>query len=93
MAEDRASIDGKTIFDLPADRRVDFSGEVGRDWYDFSVTWSVLEALSGMQVDAGTDRVALFGQHHDAIAKAAAKALARAPVDEGRITVDEGDIL
>ena len=78
---------------MPADRRVDFSGEVGGDWCDFAVTWGVLEALSGEQVGAGTDRVALFAAHHDEVARAAARALARAPTADGRVTVDEADIL
>ena len=92
MAEDRASIDGSTILDNADERQVEFSAELGGDWYAFALHYSVLEALSGTQVDEGTDVVALFEEFRDEAEDAAAKALAGAPDGEDMIVIGESDI-
>ncbi|MGI4731012.1 MAG: DUF1488 family protein [Janthinobacterium lividum] len=92
MAEDRASIDGSTILDNVDERRIEFSAEVGGDWYDFALSYSVLEALGGAQIGADDDVIALFDDHRDEAEEAAAKALARGSGEEP-VIVDEADIL
>lgn len=92
MAEDRASIDGTTILDNVDERQVEFSAEVGGDWYEFALHYSVLEALSGAQIDDEDNVAALFEQFRDQAEEAAASALARAPATGDPIVIDEGDI-
>ena len=92
MAEDRASIDGSTILDNGEDRQIEFSADVGGDWYEFAAHYAVLEALSGTQIGQDDNVVALFEQFRDEIEEAAASALARAPGSGGIVVIDEADI-
>ena len=92
MAEDRASIDGATILYNVEDRQVEFSAEVGGDWYEFALHYAVLEALGGAQIDDAGDATALFDRFRDEVEEAAAKALARAPGGEDVVVIDESDV-
>ena len=92
MAEDRASIDGATILDNVDDRQVEFSAEIGGDWYEFALHYAVLEALSGAQIDDEDAVTALFEQFRDEVEEAAAKALARDPGGDDLVVIDESDI-
>jgi ABC-type xylose transport system substrate-binding protein len=89
MAEDRVTIDTDTLLDNIGDRQVEFSGEASGDRYDFAVQYDVLEALSARIPDG--DGAAIFQQHADEIARAAARALARSDLI-GRITVSGNDL-
>ncbi|MGU3389827.1 hypothetical protein [Sphingomonas sp. M1A8_2b] len=89
MAEDRVTIDSKTIDDNTDLRRVEFDGELSGERYPFAVLYDVLEALSAISPETGA--VALFRQHSDAIAAMGATALARDP-DQDIVVISENDL-
>ncbi len=77
MAEDRLTIDTRTLSDDSDRRRVEFDAEVSGERYPFAVQYDVLEALSAVAPDG--DAVAIFRQHADRIARLGVVALARNP--------------
>jgi hypothetical protein len=82
-------IDVTTISDNLDDRRVEFTGEVDGDEYEFAVQYAVLEALSGSAPDQ--DAVVQFNEFIDDIRAAALVALAR-DADATIIVVSENDL-
>ena len=88
MAEDRISIDSRTLDNDVDLRQVAFEGEVSGTRYQFAVQYDVLEALSAQVPDA--DAIALFRQHADAIATLGVVALARDP-DQELVVISEND--
>lgn len=89
MAEDRITIDTRTLDNDGDLRQVAFEGELSGTRYQFAVQYDVLEALSA-QVP-GADAVALFRQHSDAIAALGTTALARDP-DQEMVVISENDL-
>ncbi len=89
MAEDRVTIDTRTLEDNSDLRQVEFEGEVSDTRYQFAVQYDVLEALSTVAPD--TDAVALFRAHADEIAELAVTALARDP-DQEIVVISENDL-
>ncbi|MGA1799413.1 DUF1488 family protein [Sphingomonas sp. 4RDLI-65] len=75
MAEDRLTIDTRTLDDDSDLRQVEFDAEVSGERYRFAVQYDVLEALSAISPDG--DAVAIFRQHADTIAELGVVALAR----------------
>ncbi|MEG3085032.1 DUF1488 family protein [Sphingomonas sp. PB2P12] len=93
MAEDRVSIDNRTIEDNGDQRQVEFEGELSGERYPFAVHYDVLEALSATSPETGA--VALFRQHADKIAVLGATALARDPdqaPDQAIVIISENDL-
>ncbi len=90
MAEDRITIDTGTLDDDVDLRQVAFAGELSGTRYQFAVQYDVLEALSA-QVP-GSDALALFRQHADAIATLGTTALARDP-DQETVVISENDLV
>ncbi len=89
MAEDRVTIDTRTLEDNSDLRQVEFEGEVSDTRYQFAVQYDVLEALGAVAPD--TDAVALFRAHADEIAELAVTALARDP-DQEMVVISENDL-
>ena len=89
MAETCVTIDMATLIDDPDKLQVEFAGEASGETYRFAVRYDVLEALSGHRPDGGAVRLART--HSDAIATAAAHALARA-YDQELVIVSENDL-
>lgn len=75
MPADPFAIDMTSVFDNIDQRQVEFDATVDGDAYQFAVQYDVIEALSG-EVPNG-DAALRFGQHVDAIRKAAKSALSR----------------
>ena len=97
MAEDRLTIDTRTLSDDSDLRRVEFDAEVSGERYRFAVQYDVLEALSAVAPDGGA--VAIFRQHADRIAQlgvvALGRSLGRGPGDEQEreiVVISENDL-
>ena len=89
MANTQLVIDDSTIFDNIDAEQVEFSAEVDAEEYEFAVTYSVLEALSGDRPDG--DAALTFNRFVDPISEAALSALAR-NADAVPIIVGEDDL-
>lgn len=89
MSDCAVTIDAATLLDDPGVRQVEFAGEASGDTYRFAVRYDVLEALCGR--DPEGEAVVIARAHADAIATAAAHALARG-YDEELVIVSENDL-
>ncbi|MEG3163845.1 DUF1488 family protein [Sphingomonas sp. PB2P19] len=89
MADDRVTIDSRTLDDNVDRRQVEFEGEVSGTRYTFAVQYDVLEALSTVVPDSGA--LAIVRQHADTIARLAVTALARDP-DQDLVVISENDL-
>ena len=90
MSDGTVTIDGATLEDDPDSHQIEFAGEASGDVYRFAVRYDVLEALCGRRPDG--EAVAIARVHADAIAKAAAHALARG-YDRELVVVSENDLV
>ena len=89
MADNGLTIDTKSFFDNPADRQVEFRGEVDGEVYSFAARYAVIEALSGGHV--GERPVEAFAAVQDEVARAGLIALARSDGND-LVIVDERDL-
>lgn len=87
MAADKLDIDIASILDNPAEKQVEFSGEVDAEEVQFAVQYDVLEALSG-DAPEEDDAVEMFNRFSDQIAEAGLVALARS-ADQTLIVISE----
>ena len=90
MAETCVTIDLATLTDDPHGLQVEFDGEASGETYRFAVRYDALEALCGRYPNG--EAVAVAGLHADAIATAAAHALARG-YDLELVIVSENDLV
>jgi hypothetical protein len=90
MAADKLDIDIASIQDNPAERQVEFAGEVDADEVQFAVQYDVLEALSGDRPDED-DAIEMFNRFSDEIAEAGLAALARSS-DQALVVISENDL-
>ena len=90
MAADKLDIDIASILDNPAEKQVEFSGEVDAEEVQFAVKYDVLEALSG-DAPEEDDAVEMFNRFSDQIAEAGLVALARS-ADQTLIVISENDL-
>lgn len=86
---EQIEIDTSSIFDNEDQKQVEFSGEVDGDEYQFSVRYSVLEAIGGDAPDG--DAEIIFNQFIDIIRDAALASLARNS-DRETIVISENDL-
>lgn len=89
MAEDRLTIDPRSVFDNVDERRVEFAAEASGERYAFAAQYDLLEALAAETPD---DRaMTLFRQHQSRIQELGAKALAR-DYDQEMVVISENDL-
>lgn len=89
MSDCTVTIDTATLLDDPDAHQVEFAGEASGDAYRFAVRYDVLEALCGRWPNG--QAVAIAREQVDAIAAAAAHALARG-FDREPVIVSENDL-
>jgi hypothetical protein len=90
MAADKIDIDLASILDNPAERQVEFLGEVDAEEVQFAVQYDVLEALSG-DAPEDDDAVEMFNRFSDVVAEAGLTALARNS-DQSMVIISENDL-
>ncbi len=90
MLADKLDIDIASIQDNPAERQVEFSGEIDADEIQFAVQYDVLEALSG-DAPEEDDAVEMFNRFSDEIAEAGLVALARSS-EQTLVVISENDL-
>ena len=89
MAEDRLTIDTRSIADDSDGRRVEIDAEISGERYSFAVLYDVLEALAAVAPDQ--EVVPLFKAHSDTIARLGTRALAR-DFDQAVVVISENDL-
>ena len=89
MAEDRLTIDTRSIADDSDGRRVEFDAEISGERYSFAVHYDVLEALTAVAPDQ--DAVQLFKAQSETIARLGTRALAR-DFDQAVVVISENDL-
>ena len=90
MSDTSVTIDPATLLDDPDALQVEFDGEASGDTYRFAVRYDALQALCGRYPNG--EAIAIARTHSDAIARAAAHALARG-YDQEMVIVSENDLV